>query len=109
MGCQDIPLALNVEFVSHAPNQVCSHSRMLTYADVCRRMLTSSSCPVSHAPNQSANAVLGSKASAEPVMALGAAVLFAAIHAIAAVRAQAGCPCPDAFLQGAFCPVYLLC
>jgi len=74
---------------------------MLTYADV-----EFVSC-FTHAPNQSANAVLGSKASAEPVMALGAAALFAAIQAIAAVRAQAGCP--DAFLQGAVCPVYLLC
>jgi hypothetical protein len=40
-------------------------------------------------------------------MALGAAALFAAIQAIASVRTQAGCP--DAFLQGALCPIYLLC
>ena len=43
-------------------------------------------------PNKSPNAVLGSKASAEPPMALGAAAFFAARAAIGAARVQAGAP-----------------
>ena len=41
-------------------------------------------------PNPSPNNVYGSKASAEPPMALGAAAFFAARDAIGAVRVQAG-------------------
>jgi len=49
---------------------------------------------VAKSPNPSPNAVLGSKASAEPPMALGAAAFFAARHAIGAMRAQAGATAP---------------
>ena len=49
---------------------------------------------VARSPNPSPNAVLGSKASAEPPMALGAAAFFAARHAIGAFRAQAGTTAP---------------
>ena len=47
-------------------------------------------------PNQSPNNVLGSKASAEPPMALGAAAFFAAREAIRAVRADGGVSSPFA-------------
>ena len=47
-------------------------------------------------PNQSPNAVLGSKASAEPPMALGSAAFFAARDAIRAVRADGGVAAPFA-------------
>jgi len=52
---------------------------------------------VAKTPNQSPNAVLGSKASAEPPMALGAAAFYAARDAIKAVRADGGISAPFPF------------
>jgi len=51
---------------------------------------------VPKAPNHSPNNVLGSKASAEPPMALGAAAFYAARDAIKCVRADGGVEAPFA-------------
>jgi len=51
---------------------------------------------VPKSPNRSPNNVLGSKASAEPPMALGAAAFYAARDAIKAVRADGGVDAPFA-------------